>query len=61
VAGELALAVGQCPLDLAHRLGSAAGVLAGGDEHVEGGIEVGGVEQAGEPAVQVGEQVGSRR
>jgi hypothetical protein len=38
-------------------LGSAAGVLAGGDERIEGDIEGCGVEQAGEPAVQVGEQV----
>jgi hypothetical protein len=36
VAGELAPAVGQRPLDLAQRLGGAADVLAGGDERVEG-------------------------
>src|SRR4029453_12469032 len=57
VAGELALAVGQRPLDLAQAsaVPLASWLAAMSASRVTS--RVAGVEQAGEPAVQVGEQV----
>ena len=58
VLGELALGVGDGLLGRIELLSGGGVVVAGLLQGVEGGVEVVGVEQAGEPLVQVGEQVG---
>jgi hypothetical protein len=61
VLGELALGVGDGLLGRLELLGGGGVVVAGLLQGVEGGVEVVGVEQAGEPLVEVGSRSASRR